>query len=100
MNVTDFQEIWQIDIGDQVYEATFEVLTQWIGEGSLLPQDKVRRGNLRWIEARRVPALVPFFNAKESGAPPPVTTSTVSGETNGLPATVQTTNFPVTPHSA
>lgn len=76
MNVSDSQEIWQIDIGDQVYEATFDVMAQWISEGALLPQDKVRRGNLRWIEARRVPALIPFFNAKEAGAPPPVVTST------------------------
>lgn len=78
MNVTDFQEVWQVDVGTEVYEATFEVLTQWIDEGSLLPQDKVRRGNLRWIEARRVPALMPFFNAKESGAPLPVVQPTVS----------------------
>lgn len=76
MNVTDSQEIWQIDIGDQVYEATFDVMAQWISEGALLPQDKVRRGNLRWIEARRVPALVPFFNAKETGAPAPIVAST------------------------
>ncbi len=78
MNVTDFQEVWQVDVGTEVYEATFEVLMQWIDEGSLLPQDKVRRGNLRWIEARRVPALMPFFNARESGTPPPVIHPTVS----------------------
>lgn len=78
MNVTDFQEVWQVDVGTQVYEATFEVLTQWIDEGSLLPQDKVRRGNLRWIEARRVPALMPFFNSKESGAQVPVVQPTVT----------------------
>jgi hypothetical protein len=72
MNVTDYKEIWQIDAGGQIYEAKFEEMAQWIFEGSLLPQDMVKRGNLRWIEARKVPALSQFFNAKERGEPPPV----------------------------
>ncbi|MBS1797684.1 MAG: hypothetical protein JSS81_27930 [Acidobacteria bacterium] len=93
MNVTDYQEIWQIDIGGQIYEANFEVLTQWIYEGSLLPQDMVKRGNLRWIEARKVPALLKFFNAKEQGLPPPVVTSTAGGQPTGEPAAHQTQNF-------
>lgn len=61
----DTKEMWQINIGGQIYEADFEAMTQWILEGSLLPQDKVRLGNLRWIEARKVPALVPIFSALE-----------------------------------
>ncbi|HEX8250793.1 MAG TPA: DUF4013 domain-containing protein [Pyrinomonadaceae bacterium] len=71
-------EIWQVDVGGQVYEASFMELTQWVTEGSLLPQDKVRRGNLRWLDAIKVPALYGFFNAKELGLAPPVllTTST------------------------
>jgi hypothetical protein len=72
MNVTDFQEVWQIDVGGQVYEANFEVVANWIFEGALLPQDLVKRGNLRWIEAQKVPVLLQFFNAKEQGMPPPV----------------------------
>lgn len=48
----------------------------WIREGSLLPQDKVRKGNLRWIEASKVPSLNTFFNAAASGTvvPPPIVT--------------------------
>jgi hypothetical protein len=72
MNVTDYKEVWQIDAGGQIYEARFEEMAQWIFEGSLLPQDMVKRGNLRWIEARKVPALLKFFNDKEQGMPPPV----------------------------
>ncbi len=72
MNVTDFQEVWQIDVGGQIYEANFEVVANWIFEGALLPQDMVKRGNLRWIEAQKVPVLLQFFNAKEQGMPPPV----------------------------
>src|SRR5215468_9216447 len=64
-------EFWQVEVNGQVYEADFAELTVWIAEGSLLPEDKVRRGNLRWIEARKVPPLVAFFNAKANGAPPP-----------------------------
>ena len=68
-------EIWQVEVGGQVYEASFAELPSWIGEGSLLPEDKVRKGNLRWIEAQRVPALVPFFNAMAKGEPMPVVVS-------------------------
>jgi len=72
-------EIWQVEVNGQVYEAAFGELADWIAEGSLVPEDKVRRGNLRWIEARKVPTLVPFFNAKAAGvAMPPVVTTTVA----------------------
>ena len=80
-------EIWQVEVGGQVYEAAFRELGDWIGEGSLLPEDKVRKGNLRWIEARLVPGLVPFFNAKAQGLPMPVTFSTSEPETR-VPADV------------
>lgn len=61
-------EVWQVDAGGEIYETEFEALKQWIAEGSLLPQDKVRRGNLRWIEAQKVPALRAYFNDQESGS--------------------------------
>jgi hypothetical protein len=77
MNETFYLEMWQIEVGGQIYEANFEEMTQWISEGSLLPQDKVRRGNLRWIEAQRIPELLTFFNAKAKGEPFPVMTSTI-----------------------
>lgn len=103
MNVPDSKEIWQIDIGTEVYEANFEVLTQWVSEGSVLPQDKVRRGNLRWIEARKVPSLVEFFNAREAGLPPPVFTTSAGAEStpsvsafpppNSAPAPSASTSF-------
>lgn len=94
-------EIWQVDVGGQVYEASLAELTQWITEGSLLPQDRVRRGNLRWLDAIKVPTLYGFFNAKELGiAPPPlITTSTNTEAAPPASETVQmqTENFaPVT----
>ena len=51
-------ELWQAEVNGQIYEASFEELAQWIQEGALLPQDKVRRGNLRWIEAQKVPTCL------------------------------------------
>ncbi len=65
-------EMWQVEVGGQIYEAALGELPEWIGEGSLQPGDKVRKGNLRWIEARKVPALIPFFNASAMGEPMPV----------------------------
>lgn len=60
-------EIWQVDAAGKVYETSFEEMTAWIAEGALIREDKVRKGNLRWIEAGKVPSLVKFFNAKEAG---------------------------------
>jgi hypothetical protein len=68
-------EIWQVEVNGEIYEANFEELTQWIAEGALLKQDKIRRGNLRWLEAGKIPALTEFFNAKELGIAPPVVTT-------------------------
>lgn len=62
-------ETWQVDVGGKIYEAAFSELGEWIGEGSLLPDDKIRKGNLRWTQAKLVPRLVPFFNAKAAGEP-------------------------------
>ncbi|MDQ6788063.1 MAG: plasminogen receptor (KT) [Acidobacteriota bacterium] len=70
--MTNPTEIWQVEAGGAIYEARFEELGEWIAEGSLLPQDKVRRGNLRWLEAGKIPLLFGFFNAKELGLPMPV----------------------------
>lgn len=71
-------EIWQTEVNGQIYETSFEELTQWIAEGVILPQDKVRRKNLRWIEANKVPTLYGFFNAKEMGLAPPIMTTTIN----------------------
>lgn len=73
---TNSQEKWQIEAGGKIYEAEFGELESWIHEGSLLRKDLVRRGSLRWIEAEKVPALIEFFNAKDSGIHSPTVIST------------------------
>lgn len=55
-------DIWQIFVQDRTYEASHEELIQWIKEGSVLPEDKVKRGNLRWLDAGKIPELTHFFH--------------------------------------
>ena len=68
-------EIWQAEIDETVQTLSFDELAALISSGMLLPGDKVRRGNLRWLEAGRVPALDAYFayaDAKAEIAGPPV----------------------------
>lgn len=64
-------EMWQAEVNGEIYDASFAELAGWINDNSLLETDKVRRGNLRWLEAGKVPGLRDFFNAKELGIEPP-----------------------------
>lgn len=90
MNETNLQDVWEVDINGDLFEANMEILAQWITEGTMMPQDRVRRGKLRWIEAKKVPALLPFFNAFEQGLPTP--TMQISTNTAASP-TPQNTSF-------
>ena len=100
MNTDESQEIWQVESGGRIFEGNFTELTSWINDSSLLRIDRVRKGNLRWIEAGKVPSLAAVFNAKESGEPPlpPVITLTKLGPTSlpGEPAG-NPPNYSVTP---
>ncbi|MDM7922815.1 MAG: hypothetical protein QUS14_10990 [Pyrinomonadaceae bacterium] len=93
MNELEQTEIWQVEVGGTVYDAPFNELPAWIAEGSLLPADKVRKGNLRWIEAQRVPKLVPFFNAKANGT---IDTLLVNTTTVNQPPAVEQPAAPAT----
>lgn len=86
-NIETRTENWQVEFGGDVRDAVFDEMTAWIADGSLLRIDRVRKGNLRWIEAGKVPQLVEFFNAKDAGEPiaPVVTTTNV--EVLGRPET-------------
>ncbi len=78
MDAVPNQELWQVEAEGRIFDTTFDEMIVWIREGSLLPQDKVRKGNLRWIEASKVPSLNSVFNAAASGleiVPPVVTVS-------------------------
>ncbi len=75
------QETWQVEVDGNIYETDFAGLTQWIAESSLLPDDKVRRGDLPWMQAKHVSALAPFF----SGQPPLAGEMGVTGGQNFHP---------------
>lgn len=79
-------EIWQVEVNGTIYEAPFDEMAEWIAEGSLLPGDKVRKGNLRWIEAGKVPPLIRYFNAKDSG-------QTLTTPESAVPDAPQISNF-------
>lgn len=103
MSTEQIQEIWQVDANGKIFETNFAEMTTWIDEGALLRQDKVRKGNLRWIEAGKVPALIAVFNAKDNGEPftPPVITTTMLAPTS-LPgdAAANPANFTPAPTAA
>jgi hypothetical protein len=80
MDTTDKNtESWQVEFGGEVRDVSFQEMTAWISEGSLLRIDRVRKGDLRWIEAGKVPSLTEFFSAKDLGTSPPPTFTTSSG---------------------
>src|ERR1044071_5097939 len=54
-------DVWHVQVDDRVYQAETDELAEWIKEGSVLPEDKVRRGDLRWLPAGRIPQLSRFF---------------------------------------
>src|SRR4051794_32644574 len=67
MPAVEKSENWEIEGAGAIYEASFDELPSWIADGSLRPTDKVRRGNLRWIQASKVPTISRVFVAKENG---------------------------------
>jgi hypothetical protein len=54
-------ELWRVNTPEGVFETDLETLKQWIAEGSVLPTDKVSKGNLNWIDAGRAPMLKAAF---------------------------------------
>ena len=90
--MTNPNEIWQIEVNDQIYEANVEDLCRWIAEGALLPADRVRRGNLRWLEARKVPLLNQFFNHVENNLPFPVLQTVTEASAADADLQLQTEN--------
>jgi hypothetical protein len=67
----DSVETWQVDVNGQIFDTTLTELTEWIADGSVTANDKVRRGNLRWLQAAKSPALRNCFIAEEINIPAP-----------------------------
>lgn len=60
-NIDSNPEQWQVEAGGNIYDTSFDEMKLWIAEGSLLRIDRVRKGNLRWIEAGKVPTLLDWL---------------------------------------
>jgi hypothetical protein len=100
MRDADPKEMWQVEVNGQVYEANFAELTDWIAEGALQPDDKVRRGQLRWIEARKVPTLAAFFNVKSNGLPPSVVVAAMDAQQSSVEPPAETVSYATDPITA
>lgn len=93
MSTEQSQETWQLESGGQIFDTNFEELTALIDRGELLRMDRVRKGNLSWIEAVKVPSLLAVFNAKDGNEPPkPVITLTKLGPTSMPPQNTNQSN--------
>jgi len=86
------KEIWEVEANGEVFQAGFDELSSWIADGSLLRMDRIRKGNLRWIEAGKVPSLAQFFNAKDAAEPlkPIITTATYGEPAAAAPSSAAT----------
>lgn len=62
-------ETWQVMCADGTFETDLEGLKEWVAEGRILATDKVRKGNLRWIEAGRAPVLRSSFQPAAAAWP-------------------------------
>jgi hypothetical protein len=67
-------EIWRVSTAKGTFETDLESLIQRIVEGTVLPTDKVSKGNLSWIEAGHVPTLKRVFDREAGVTGPPSTT--------------------------
>ncbi len=76
MNTEQLSEKWQVESNGQVIDTNFAEITSWIEDETLLRMDRVRKGNLRWIEAGRVRGLPRIRRVTDppidrGGEPPP-----------------------------
>src|SRR5438552_11093727 len=64
-------EQWRVSTLEGVFETDLETLQRWIAEGSVVPTDKVSKGNLNWIDAGRAPMLRAAFQGEQIAMPVP-----------------------------
>lgn len=89
-------EMWQVMCATGTFETDLAGLKEWVAEGRILPGDKVRKGNLRWIEAGRAPVLREAFypsSAWPVGAASSVAVSDAMPEAQGLAEPQSSTGF-------
>jgi Protein of unknown function (DUF4013) len=55
-------EPWKVMCQSGLFETDLGTLQQWIMDGVVLAEDRVSKGNMRWIEAYKAPPLRPLFD--------------------------------------
>lgn len=63
--------IWLVKVNDQIYQADEETIKQWASYGNIQATDMVKKGNLNWIEANKVPILREIFAHANGYQPQP-----------------------------
>src|SRR3954447_5670899 len=63
-------ETWQLMCPDGIFETDLETLQEWIRDGRVQRDDKVCKGNLKWIEAYSAPVLRRVFDGEPAVAEP------------------------------
>ncbi|HEY0320868.1 MAG TPA: hypothetical protein VGC66_07950 [Pyrinomonadaceae bacterium] len=94
--MSDKNETWQVICDAGIFETDLEGLKGWVAEGRVLPHDKVRKGNLRWIEAGLAPVLREAF----AGAPAPAWAGNPSNAVAVSEAVPVETGFTAEPQQA
>ena len=89
MSDLNFNESWQIEINGHISDSNFEELTHKIAEGSLTKEDRVRCGQLGWMNAGKVPSLSSFFNARAKQLSSSVVVSTNAVQSTAPSVTTQ-----------
>lgn len=87
MSADPIEDEWQVESGDRVFSTSLSDMSTRIRDGSLLRIDRVRNGNLRWIEAGKVPSLAELFDAKDREPP-----RSITGAATGATASIELQN--------
>ena len=86
------EDIWQVEVNGQIYETNLQELKQWIAERSVLPTDKVRVGDKRFVQARLIPQFAVLFANSES------VKQNISSVSQNVP--MPANNLPIQHHTA
>jgi hypothetical protein len=60
---------WHVEAGGAIHEINSETLNQWIREGRVLPNNRISRGGMRWLEAGKVPQFAGQFAGRANTLP-------------------------------
>lgn len=88
---TQVTDKWYVEIGGEALEVSFDALVRLASSGELTRETRVRRGDLRWREAGRVPTLAQHFPKEtitEAGSSP------ASADRVELPVLIPTSSRP------